>query len=290
MIVPLQDMGDIGMPNRTPQTYLTPESGRPTHASLSKALELEVPHRFARFVSDLYDYGNGDPRRSLDAFDPSLGLYPNGPSARYDGTPPELFPIGSTGCDGDHYGFLLRAPELRLPDLPICHYCPMDSDGVIVVGSNTEQGISATMARLLSYDFVKPDRKRLIESTAKACGIQPSMSPVIDVIVPDGWQFVPSSDGVGTLAPSQLFDSQVTHTVLNKTQPEAILTTAESAIHSGYFATALHFLREGLWCNWFHKPVLLASKMALVYQAMNRNELAGQMLKSISRWQQPALN
>lgn len=99
-------------------TYLTPTSGTPSRASLSRELGFNVPARFADYVAQLFEFADGHPERCLEAFDATLGLFPEGRRARYQGTPPELFPVGSTGCDGDHYGFLLHAPELDLDELP----------------------------------------------------------------------------------------------------------------------------------------------------------------------------
>ena len=140
-------------------TYLTPPHGVPTRATLSQALDFRVPTGFADFVRQIFEFADGDPERCLEAFDATLGLFPQGRNAHYWGTPPELFPVGSTGCDGDHYGFLLHAPELDLDELPYCHYCLMDSDGVILVGSTTIQGIASVMATHLSYDFEPPEKK-----------------------------------------------------------------------------------------------------------------------------------
>src|SRR6187549_990923 len=142
-----------------PMTYLTPETGAPTRESVSDALGFNVPARFAGYVSQLFEFSAGDPERCLEVFDATLGLFPCGADARYSGTPPELFPVGRTGCDGDHYGFLLHAPELDMDDLPFGHYCPMDSHGVVMLGSTTVQGIASVMARHLSYDFTRPEEK-----------------------------------------------------------------------------------------------------------------------------------
>src|SRR5438105_3448690 len=105
------------MTSSIPSTYLAAKQGRPSRTSLSESLGFKVPTRFTEFVGRLYDFANGDPAVCLDAFETALGLFPQGEDARYSGTPPELFPVGTTGCDGDHYGYLLHAPELELDDL-----------------------------------------------------------------------------------------------------------------------------------------------------------------------------
>src|SRR5262249_13786095 len=155
----------------------------------------------------------------------TLGLFPAGPDARYWGTPPELFPVGSTGCDGDHYGFVLHAPELDLDELPYAHYCPMDSDGGILVGSTTAKGIASVMAWHSSYDCARQEvkkllieKKKLLIDVASFCSIQPDEERDPAIPVPGGWRLLPSSDGIGTLAPAKLFSREPV-TALNRYGP-----------------------------------------------------------------------
>ena len=57
---------------------------------------------------------------------------------------------------------------------------------------------------------------------------------------------------------------------------------------SGYFATALHYLREGLWYFWSAKPYDLARRMVDVYNKMNRAKLAIELTSTMSRWSEVA--
>lgn len=47
----------------------------------------------------------------------------------------ELFPFGSIRCDGVHYRFVIHTPDEK--DNPSGEICPMDSDGVIMIGKNS---------------------------------------------------------------------------------------------------------------------------------------------------------
>lgn len=267
-----------------PPNYLTPTSGRPSRLTLSQDLGFNPPVRFAEYVGQLYDYGRGDPEACLNAFDSTLGIYPCGADARYSNTPPELFPVGRTGCDGDHYGFLLHAPELELEDLPYGHFCPMDSDGVCVVGSKTETGIASVMAVTLSYDFIDDEEKSLISAVARVCGIQPQAERTPTIPVPTGWRFLPSSDGVGTLAPAEFFDSQPVAAFNQYGPPDPFVNAAELAMRTGHLATALHYLREGLWFCSCKNPFPLAQRMIEVYERMNRNRLANVLAVTMAKW------
>lgn len=272
------------MTEAIPMTYLTPESGRPTRATVSHELGFKVPVRFAEYVCQIFDFYRGNPESCLNAFDATLGLYPAGRHARYDGTPAELFPVGKTGCDGDHYGFLLHAPELDLDELPFAHYCPMDDDGVVVVGSTTEQGIAANMARLLSYDFVSPEEKHRISEIASVCNIRPDEENAPAISVPSGWRYLPSTDGVGTLAPAELFSPDHVAVIAEYPQTTPHIDAADQALKGGYFATALHYLREGLWANWPAHPIGIAVRMGDVYHLLNRDKLAEELEHTMKGW------
>ncbi len=164
----------------------------------------------------------------------------------------------------------------------------MDSDGVIIVGSGTENGIGSVMAVTLSYDFVSAEEKSLISEIARACNISPQVehNPVIPV--PQDWQFLPSSDGVGTIAPASLFDSQMVVEFDRYKSADPFVGAAELAIQNGHLATALHYLREGLWFFGWKKPLVLARRMVEVYEMMNRRPLANALTQTMSKWGEAA--
>jgi hypothetical protein len=270
---------------RIPATYVTPREGRPSSDTISNALGFTPPVRFSEFVVNVYDLAGGDRKLCLEIFHVALGLFPSGASARYSGTPPELFPIGQTGCDGDHYGFLLHAPELKQAELPFCHYCPMDSDGVILVGSTTARGIGSLMGARLSYGLSEEDED-LIASVAKVCRIVPEEESVPRVSVPEGWRFLPSSDGVGTLAPSEWFAPGPLAKPDRYGSPDPFLLLGDTAIKNRFYATALHYLREGLWFFGHGRAIALTSRMVEVYLMMNRSCLADELNRTMARWQE----
>jgi hypothetical protein len=265
-------------------TYLTPGGARPSRATVSRDLGFKVPARFTEFVCQIYDFANGNPTACCESFEVALGLYPAGADARYSSTPPELFPIGKTGVDGDHHGFILHAPELDLDELPFGNYCPMDSDGVGHVGSTTERGIASIMATLLSYDWVPPSEKERLVDIAKECNIRPELEEHPAISVPSGWRFVPSADGVGTLAPADLFSPEPV-TAFDQYGPATpFIEAADQAVKSGYFATALHYLRDALWFNSHAHPFDIARLMIEVYERLNRGQLAEQVNETMTRW------
>jgi hypothetical protein len=256
------------------ETYLCPKSGRPTRESISKEIGFKIPTQYADFVGQLYDFSKGDPSRCAEALDETLGIFPDGIECRYAGTPPELFPIGRTGCDGDHFGFLLLAPELNLDELPLVHYCPMDSDGVYPVGETTRQGIASQMATFLTYDFINDERKDLIREIAAYCGISLVQSTDRAMSFAHGWKHLPSSDGVGSLGPVEWFSEEPIFDISKWTMPEEYVWAADVFIKKCQFGTALHYLREGLWRYCWEGNRMIGERTCELYRLMGREPLA----------------
>jgi hypothetical protein len=257
------------------ETYLCPTTGRPTRESISRELGFKAPIRFADFVSQVYDFGLGDPTKCRSVFDAVLGIcYPDGIDCRYAGTPSEFFPIGSIGCDGVHYGYLAVAPELLLDELPIGYYGPMDSDGVVLAGRNTEEGIASTMADFLSYEFIDAERKDLIQRFAAYTGIELRKPQTTQLLVPKGWQHLPSKDGVGSLGPVEWFSEEPIFDISKWTMPEEYVWAADVFIKKCQFGTALHYLREGLWRYCWEGNRMIGERTCELYRLMGREPLA----------------
>lgn len=249
------------------QSYLTPPIGRPTRESISEALRFRVPSNFAKFIGQIYDFGNGDPEVCNSALFETIGIFPCGQSAKYSSTPPELFPVGSTGCDGEHYGFVLHAPELDLDELPFGQICPMDYVGVSIIAATSEEGISQKAwdsldcnRRMLQEKPVSDyliEIDRIAQATVEYCEITPKQSVNRELSIPYGWKHLPSEDVIGTLAPRSWFASK-TLVEFEGWTLQQFMKAATDETQRGYYAAALHYLREGFWENWRTGPAYLA--------------------------------
>jgi hypothetical protein len=94
--------------------------------------------------------------------------------------------------------------------------------------------------------------------------------------IPPGWAYRPSSDGVGVLAPQEMFrprDLTVDQVNMIHTQQ---LNEADQAYEEGFFATALYVLREAYWYNWTDSEIApeISSRLIQVYNALGRGKLA----------------
>lgn len=264
-----------------PKTYLCPDGKRPDRQSVSAALGFPVPTAFTDLVEWIYDQADGDPYRCVEVFFERLGLATADESFRYDSTPCELFPFGHTCVDGDHYGYLVHAPELQADDYPICHYCPADSDGVVIEGLGTFDGITSIVSLWANHPMGPGWSAAFREFRTKR---QKEMNVEKAISIPPDWHFQTSSDGVGVLAPRSLFSSSQVVTFNQYGPAEPYVKAAEGAFRQGRLATALYYLREGYWFNWTNHPLQLCELLCDVYDRLDRRCLADVVRARLAKW------
>jgi hypothetical protein len=205
----------------------------------------------------------------------------------------------------------VHAPELNAEDYPVCHFCPMDHVGVLISGPNTYHGLVAAIAtwgkpqmrlklKRRQENYVRSTRRVLkakwdcplfilgYRRAAFKAALRKERHRTIDVAsvvaVPPDWTFLPSSDGVGVLAPSRLFGPPPK--AINPYGPvEPFIRAADAAIKKGHLATALYYLREGYWFRSHENPIPLAERLRDIYTQLGRPSLAKVMQSRIDAWQ-----
>lgn len=176
----------------------------------------------------------------------------------YSCTPPELFVFGSPGVDGIHYGFIVHAPELS--PYPLAALNPTDTAaGVRALGATDHE--TAALRR---------------PGHSEAPVFDPAW-PVVEPSVPDGWRHVPTSDGIGVLAPEHAFGDEPSVDVGYYSALAPVERAATIALMQGHAATSLWLLREFLANN--HDGDAVSARavlrlMAQAYRALDRPLLA----------------
>jgi hypothetical protein len=262
-----------------PKTFLCPKSGPPTRETISRTLQFDAPKPLVDLARWIYDDADGDPYKCSESFSEKFGIGSNGPKARYSTTPCELFPIGGTGCDGDHYGFVVHAPELESADYPVASFCPMDSDGVAVRGRDTIDGLAWVIAfwgdrTARAYG---PAWKAAIDKVLPKSGerwpADRELTMAQVVAVPGGWRFEPTTDGIGVLAPAEKFAPGPFASFTRETTAKQHVAAVDKAIKAGFPATALYYLRENAW-QWSWKKCTQRERLTDVYELLGRPSLA----------------
>ena len=225
--------------------------------------------------------------------DDALGWLLAGDERRYTQTPPELFPIAATCVDGGHFGYVIHAPELGASDYPIARFEPMDSGGVYLLGTSTfeavETHLSTNIRDAQLYDWDSPlshawwpqvstrlAELRIVPDPAKAGRNYDGDDgkPVLPT-VPEGWRYVPCSDGVGVLAPAEKFHPVCSYSMDDRPNVDFVLEASMTHLADGFPATALWLLRECYWRTWTSATdAALCRAMIDTYHALGRPSLA----------------
>ncbi len=255
--------------------------------SVSFTFGFRVPLAFSKFIAGLLEWSHGEPKKVVVLFERLTHLMLDGVNARYQQTPPELFPIASLGVDGVHYGYIIHAPELATADYPVAQFQPIDRGGALLVGRTTTEALENLVADVIASEQDDWQRQQLtelsqrfglepnIDEARRRRGIDSYILPVTPAI-PQGWRHVASSDGIGVLAPSEKFASEELVELGARTDVNAFLRAADWANLYGYPATALYYLREGYWFHWmdFGSARRFSYRLAMTYAELNRPTLA----------------
>jgi len=95
--------------------------------------------------------------------------------------------------------------------------------------------------------------------------------------VPEGWHYLPSSDGAGVLAPAAQFHPTFPHSLDDRPNQILVLDAALEHAAEHFPATALWLLRECYWRTWPLKAednIGLCRAMSDAYAALGRPSLA----------------
>jgi hypothetical protein len=204
-----------------------------------------------------------------------------GHSARYQQTPPEFFPFGSNGSDGEHFGFIIHIEDQL--EYPSGFLYPMDSEGVVFIGSNTFETFQTLLTSerddLEKYQTIvqglnlyAEHRKTRYENISERKRPIPARK--------DNWHWQETSDGVGVFAPQILFHNNHVRfdeaTIWKvKNVVEYFSELAHESGKSGHYGSQLYYLKELFWQEWtqYDVAVQLLKSIRNVYESLNREHL-----------------
>lgn len=184
-----------------------------TKQKLTELIGFTPPNDLVRIV-DAFTNRAGDFQQGRESLETVLNLGSGIGSCRdgrgYESTPVEFFPFMYTGGDGESYGHVISAPELKLPDWPMGGLVPGESDGVVHIGDSTTAALENIVSTYMHYgDGPKPVDLAFL----RQLGLSPSPDKADNVrklegdtyirpcpALPDGWKLEMTSDGVGVVA------------------------------------------------------------------------------------------
>lgn len=143
--------------------------------------------------------------------------------------PMEILPFCWNGGDGLHYGWAVLAPELDSPDQPCVSFASLD-ERAVWLGDDTRQALENLLVGALAnwhdrgraQGLPSPAEDFRVLALCRALDLRPDFaSPWITAgarstrelqpVVPQGWRYAPTDDGIGVLAPAAAFDADTAH-------------------------------------------------------------------------------
>lgn len=212
-------------------------------------------------------------------------------SARYQQTPIELFPFASTGSDGIHYGFVIHTTDED--DYPSAEMCPMDSEGVMMIGNDTHNLFQNLLTDEETIDAYLPLLKKLgLDPVAGENNRYDEDGNGLKISVKDrtGWKFLSTGDGTGVFAKEAFFDTdhERNYDLTNRKKTiEKFESLADEMRRKGLYASQLYYLKELYWNEWVDYELArkYLKQMLVPYEKLDR-----QHLYETARWSLDTFN
>lgn len=251
------------------------------------------PDAFRSFMSILDEFGQMEGQFPGNLFLSLTDFVFHPADMRHWSFPSEFLPFAHEFCaSGARCGYVSHTPDEMPAEDWLVGQCRISNDGerkVTLFGLNTYEAIETMLSRKLLVDENSEGfSRRQIAALSSLLDITPmpekAMRPYnmdgtlqsIDPDVPTGWRYVPSSDGIGVLAPRSAFAPSA-GMWSRDAKADDYETMARSFMQKGYPATALWFAREGLWRFWADGPYIVIAFSHLIriaYTKLDRPTLA----------------
>jgi hypothetical protein len=212
------------------------------------------------------------------------GLYTNHPF--------ELVSFAMNGGAGLQYGWAVLAEELGERDFPCVAWAPSD-DAATWLGDDTQQALETLMVGAVrswahfGREGESPDSEPEWADLCACVGLSPDLSDLtigagarvprkvraMRPLVPTGYHYVETSDGLGVLAPDSLFGGTRVH-VNSAWFEDDHIAHARRHLDEGNAAAALVVLKATRYENPHYAPTVIA--MRDVYRQLSRPLMVAQ--------------
>lgn len=251
-----------------------------TYDEAKEYFGVNIPKYFFNSLLTIDQYSQKVGLNTLEVLFDVFGILRiEGEEARYQQTPIELFPFGSIGSDGIHYGFIVHTTDEE--DFPSGEICPMDSDGVVVISDNSKSlfqnllwdeanlDIFMPLIKDLKINPIVTERERYDENgNTLRVSIKPRSS----------WRYFGTSDGAGVFAEGKYFNNYHYEKYDNLNSYKTIelyQSLAREMFNKELYASQLYYLKELYWNEWTNYTLAteLLKEMLIPYEKLNREHL-----------------
>jgi hypothetical protein len=184
-----------------------------------------------------------------------LGFHFASAYADYGADPPEMLVLGATGVDGIQLGFVVHTPELRLPDYRVV-IIDLSTRDPEVLGESTVEAMShLARGTIHSVGELSIEQEERLSELRRAFGTafpgrrRPKNSLRPKPSLPAGYCFLPTTDGIGVVAPRDAFSRRIPKKSSESGWGECgpALPLARQALRAGAPASALVLCKDALF-------------------------------------------
>lgn len=251
-----------------------------TYDEATEYFGIKLPKLFIGNLLIIDNFCQANQLNTLDALFEIFGLLRiEGKEARYQQTPIELFPFGSTGGDGIHYGFIMHT--IDEDDYPAGEICPMDDDGTVLISNATTdlfQNLLYDNTILRDYPTQYNQLNLVKNNIDKSRYDQEGNALKISVKPREGWKFINTKDSAGVFAEDKYFNKyhRTDYDTLNRNKKiEVHQNLANEMKGLGFHASQLYYLKQLYWYEWTNSVIAkdLLTQMLEPYEKLNRQHL-----------------
>lgn len=168
------------------------------------------------------------------------------------------FPIGS---NGEHMGWLNLCPSLAKFKKPFICWVPL-GEHVFYYGTEAIDILTNSVAQLHSPNYDDIDLKFLSklgvfpENSKGAKLINYDDEPLnkIELKLPEEYQYEITIDGVGVIAKNEFFSTDYSYEQ-TELSINRYIEIAKESLKNSYFGTAMFYLKEGYYRNFFEEDI-----------------------------------
>lgn len=251
-----------------------------TYDEATEYFGIRFPKQFVDNILTVDSFCQMHQLDTLDTlFDAFNLLRIEGKEARYQQTPIELFPFGSNGSNGIHFGFIIHTDDED--DYPAGEICPMDHDGVVLISNSTTGLFQNLLCDKTIFDRY-PTLLRELKLTNKVIDRERydlnGGTLRVSVKSRKDWAFMNTRDGAGVFAEKKYFNDYhwIKYNILNRDKGiEEFQNLANEMRSLGLYASQLYYLKELYWYEWPNYVLAkeLLTQMLEPYEKLNRQHL-----------------
>ena len=238
----------------------------------------KVPNGLLSFIEQILQHSR---QNNIDPIEIFFDLFNinwfGGYNLRYFNTPFEFFPYAGNGSGGEHFGYVIHMENQK--NFKTGYFDPINDDEIQFLGNNTSEMIQnlLTEEREFLGNYAALIKKLNLDTQTNPDRFDVKGS--IEPFVPANWKWKRTEDGIGVLAPAELFNpidiSREQYKIIFYNRITEFMSIAVTNKEQGFYGTALYYLKNLYYyeSSNFEYAIEIINEMIEIYEYLDRNHL-----------------